>query len=79
MHARDVAQLIEAALPGARAIVESDDGVHFTAAIVAPQFEGKGARERHRLVYAALGTRVGAEIHALSLKAYAPAEWSRQD
>ena len=75
MQAREVAQLIEAALPGARAIVESDDGVHFSAAVVAPQFEGKGARERHRLVYATLGARVGAEIHALSLKAYAPAEW----
>ena len=78
MQASEVAQLIEAALPGARALVQSEDGVHFTAAIVAPQFEGKGARERHRLVYAALGTRVGAEIHALSLKAYAPAEWTGQ-
>lgn len=74
MQAREVAQLIEAALPGARAIVESDDGVHFNATIVAPQFEGRSARERHRLVYAALGTRVGAEIHALSLSTYAPAE-----
>src|SRR6185436_15496420 len=53
MQARDVAQLIEGALPGARALVESDDGVHFTAAVVAPQFEGKNARERHRLVYSA--------------------------
>ena len=78
MQACDVAQLIEGALPGARALVESDDGVHFTAAVIAPQFEGKSARERHRLVYSALGARVGAEIHALSIKAYAPAEWPGQ-
>ena len=74
MHARDVAQLIEAALPGARAIVESDDGVHFTAAIVAPQFEGRRMIQRHQLVYATLGQLMGREIHALSIQAFAPSE-----
>ena len=49
MQTREIAQLIEAGLPGARALVHSDDGVRFEAAIIAPQFAGKRARERHRL------------------------------
>jgi acid stress-induced BolA-like protein IbaG/YrbA len=79
MQTREIAQLIEAGLPGARALVQSDDGVHFEAAIIAPQFEGKRARERHRLVYATLGERVGGEIHALSLQTYSPAEWDERE
>lgn len=76
MRAQDVAQLIEAGLPGARARVASDDDVHFEATVIAPQFEGKPLRERHRMVYATLGERMGREIHALSLEAHTPAEWA---
>jgi len=79
MQTQEIAQLIEAGLPGARALVQSDDGVHFGAAVIAPQFEGKRARERHRLVYATLGERVGGEIHALSLQTYTPAEWDERE
>jgi acid stress-induced BolA-like protein IbaG/YrbA len=79
MQTHEIAQLIEAGLPGARALVHSGDGVHFDAAIIAPQFEGKRARERHRLVYATLGERMGGEIHALSLQTYAPAEWAERE
>ncbi|WP_369604006.1 BolA/IbaG family iron-sulfur metabolism protein [Klebsiella variicola] len=31
--------------------------------------------QRHQLVYAALGERMRAEIHALSMKTLTPAEW----
>jgi len=79
MQTQEIAQLIEAGLPGARALVQSDDGVHFGAAVIAPQFEGKRARDRHRLVYATLGERVGGEIHALSLQTYTPAEWDERE
>ena len=79
MRPQEIAQLIENELPGARALVQSEDDVHFTAAIIAPQFAGKRPRERHRLLYAALGERMGGEIHALSLEAYTPDEWSQRD
>jgi acid stress-induced BolA-like protein IbaG/YrbA len=79
MQTHEIAQLIEAGLPGARALVHSADGVHFEAAVIAPQFDGKRARERHRLVYATLGDRVGGQIHALSLQTYAPAEWDERE
>ncbi len=74
----EIQRQIEAALPGARVEVRSDDNVHFAALVVAPQFEGKRAMQRHQLVYRALGAAVGAEIHALSLDTPTPAEWTRR-
>jgi acid stress-induced BolA-like protein IbaG/YrbA len=51
------------------------DGQHFFATIVSDAFEGKRPIARHQLVYAALGERMRAEIHALSMKTLTPAEW----
>ena len=51
------------------------DGQHFEAVIVSPAFEGKRPIARHQLVYGALGDRMKAEIHALSMKTLTPAEW----
>ncbi|MDN7180392.1 BolA family transcriptional regulator [Caballeronia sp. SEWSISQ10-4 2] len=51
------------------------DGQHFFATIVSEAFEGKRPIARHQLVYAALGDRMRAEIHALSMKTLTPAEW----
>ena len=74
MNALQIQQLIEAGLPGARAQVAGDDGVHFEAVVVAEAFRGKLPLARHRLVYATLGERMGGEIHALSLRTLAPGE-----
>jgi len=52
------------------------DGQHFEAVIVSPAFSGKSRVQRHQLVYAALGDRMRAEIHALSMQTYAPEEWT---
>jgi acid stress-induced BolA-like protein IbaG/YrbA len=43
------------------------DGQHFEALIVSDAFRGLSRLARHRLVYAALGDRMRAEIHALSM------------
>ena len=51
------------------------DGSHFQALIVSDAFEGKRLIARHQLVYAALGDRMRAEIHALSMKTLTPAEY----
>ena len=74
MNADAISQLIEAGLPGARAQVHSDDGVHFEATVVCEAFAGKLPLARHRLVYATLGERMGGGIHALQIKALTPAE-----
>jgi acid stress-induced BolA-like protein IbaG/YrbA len=50
------------------------DGSHFQVLIVSPAFEGLSRVKRHQLVYAALGDRMRAEIHALSMQTLTPAE-----
>lgn len=74
VNAETIQSLIEQGLPGARADVRGDDGVHFEATVVAEAFRGKLPLARHRLVYATLGERMGGEIHALALKTLTPDE-----
>jgi acid stress-induced BolA-like protein IbaG/YrbA len=76
MTPKQVAELIQAALPQARVEIRSDDNTHFSALLVGAQFEGLRLLARHQLVYRALGERMGGEIHALSIEAYTPAEWA---
>jgi len=56
--------------------VVGDDGTHFEALIVSPEFAGKTMIQQHQLVYAALGDRMRAEIHALSMRTLTPEQWS---
>lgn len=56
--------------------VLGDDGTHFEAIIVSPEFVGKTMIQQHQLVYAALGERMKAEIHALSMRTYSPESWA---
>lgn len=57
--------------------VVGDDGTHFEALIVSPAFVGKSMVQQHQLVYAALGDRMRAEIHALSMKTLTPDAWAK--
>ena len=52
------------------------DGHHFEAVIVSPAFSGKSRVQQHQLVYRALGDRMRAEIHALSMQTYSPEDWA---
>ncbi|WP_425466687.1 BolA family protein [Pigmentiphaga humi] len=51
------------------------DGQHFEALIVCAAFAGKRPVARHQMVYAALGDRMRAEIHALSMRTLTPQEF----
>jgi len=51
------------------------DGHHFEALIVSDRFVGKNRIQRHQVVYAALGDRMRAEIHALSMRTLTPEEY----
>ena len=53
------------------------DGQHFFATIVSSDFAGKRLVQRHQLVYAAMGDRMKAEVHALSIKAFTPEEFEQ--
>lgn len=73
----EVQNYIAAGLPCTHLEVEGD-GQHFFATIVSAEFDGKNRVARHQRVYQALGDRMRAEIHALSMKTLTPAEWSQQ-
>jgi BolA protein len=47
---------------------------HFTLRIESLAFVGKSRVERQRMIYAALGDLMRERVHALSIKASAPAE-----
>ncbi len=78
MTADQLKALIAAGLPCEHLELDGD-GSHWYATIVSAEFEGKRAIARHQRVYATLGDRMQTnEVHALSMKAFTPAEWAAQ-
>ena len=77
MQPEQIARLIEAGIPGATAMVDGD-GTHFSAVVVSSEFAGKSPVQQHRIVYRALGERMGAEIHALSMQTFTPEQWANR-
>ncbi len=57
--------------------VMGDDGQHFEAVVVSPEFAGKSMVQQHQMVYKALGDRMRAEIHALSMRTFTPEQWKQ--
>jgi BolA protein len=55
-----------------------DGGGHFRALVVSQRFRGANRVERQRLVYAALASEMGSEIHALSMQTLTPEEWAER-
>ena len=51
---------------------------HFQVRILSRRFAGKRTVERHRMVYAALGSLMQTDIHALGLVALSPEDTSKQ-
>lgn len=74
----EISDLIEAGFENATVKVFSADNAHFEVLVVANEFAGKRPLARHQLVYRCLGTLVGNEIHALSIRALTPDEWQAQ-
>ena len=79
MEPAAIEALIRSHIDGADVRVASDDNTHFEAIIVASQFDGLRPIRRHQLVYESLGDRMGGEIHALSIQAFTPDEWSARN
>ena len=70
-----IEQSIRAGLPVTHVEV-TGDGAHFEAIVVSASFAGLNRVRQHQLVYAALGSRMREEIHALSMKTFSPDEWA---
>lgn len=74
MAAKDIEELIVAAIPDARVEIRdlAGDGDHYAARVVSEIFEGMSRVRQHQLVYKALGGRMGGELHALQLETAVP-------
>lgn len=74
MPASDIERLIKTALPDA--VIEiidlAGDDNHFKARVTSSSFAGKSRVQQHQMVYAALGTKMGNELHALALETFVP-------
>ena len=76
MAAAEIEALIRAALPDAVIRIDDlrGDGDHYAATVTSAAFAGLPRVRQHQLVYRALGTRMGGELHALQLTTAAPQE-----
>jgi stress-induced morphogen len=74
MAALEIEALIVASIPNARVeIIDlAGDGDHYEARVTAEAFRGLPLVKQHKLVYDALGGRMGGELHALKLKTGTP-------
>ncbi len=68
--AADLEKMLKDALPHAEVTLTSlvNDNDHYQAVIRCRTFAGKSRIQQHQMVYAALGGKMGGELHALSLK-----------
>lgn len=74
MSAAEIEALIRAALPDAEVAITdlAGDGDHYAAHVTSPAFAGKSRVAQHKLVYEALGGRMGGVLHALQLTTAVP-------
>ena len=74
MAAQDIEALIKSAIPDAEIEIRdlAGDGDHYAAHVVAESFRPLSRIARQRAVYAALGGRMGGELHALQLTTAVP-------
>ena len=74
MAAADIEALIVSALPDAVVVITdlAGDGDHYAARVVSAAFAGKSRVAQHKLVYEALGGRMGGALHALQLTTAVP-------
>jgi len=74
MAADDIEAMIRSALPDA--VIEitdlAGDGDHYAARVTSAAFAGKSRIAQHRMVFDALGGRMGGALHALQLTTAVP-------
>ena len=74
MREEDLKAMIAAAFPDAAVTITdlAGDNDHYAAHVVSESFRGLTRVARHKAVYAALGGRMGGELHALQLTTGVP-------
>ena len=74
MRADDLRAMIAAAFPDAEVAITdlAGDNDHYAAHVISESFRGMTRVAQHKAVYAALGGRMGGELHALQLTTAIP-------
>ena len=74
MSAAEIEGMIKAALPDAEVEMRdlAGDNDHWAAHVVSASFAGKSRVAQHKMVYDALGGKMGGVLHALQLTTQAP-------
>jgi stress-induced morphogen len=74
MLAEDIAAMIKSALPDAEVEITdlAGDGDHFAARVTSAAFAGRNRVQQHKMVYEALGGKMGGALHALQLTTAVP-------
>lgn len=80
MAASEIERLIRTAIPDAQVTIRdlAGDGDHYAARVVSESFKDMSRIKQHQAVYAALGGRVGGELHALQLETAVPQSETKQ-
>lgn len=70
MSAQEIENLLRDAFADADIVIQdlAGDGDHYKAVIRSAAFAGKSRVAQHQMVYAALGDRMGGDLHALALE-----------
>src|SRR6516162_3722258 len=74
MDARDIEQMIKAAIPDAQVTIRdlAGDGDHYAATVISESFRGKSRVQQHQIVYQSLRGQMGGVLHALALQTGVP-------
>jgi stress-induced morphogen len=71
-----IEEKIKSAFPDAKVVMVdlAGDGDHWAARVTSEAFRGKSRIAQHKLVYAAIGSQLGGELHALALQTFVPTD-----
>jgi stress-induced morphogen len=74
MSADEIERRIRDHIPDAEVTIRDlgGDGDHYAATVIAESFRGKSRVQQHQLVYAALKSEMGGQLHALALQTGTP-------
>jgi len=74
MTGADIENLIKRTFPDAliEVVDTVGDGNHWSARVVSAAFRGKTRIQQHQMVYGAIGSQMGGELHALALQTVVP-------
>jgi stress-induced morphogen len=74
MSADEISRRIRDHIPDAEVTIRdlAGDGDHYAATVIAESFRGKSRVQQHQLVYAALKSEMGGQLHALALQTGTP-------